>query len=284
MRAFLFCLLFIASLPAQAVEVLASVRPLALIAQAVAGPDARIRQLVPDGQSGHDYSLKPSDRRLLQTAQVVLWLGPAHEHFLANATRQVGGRLLTAQSLPGLRILAQRRLDGAAIKGTVDPHLWLDPSNAALIAQAVAQALAQADPPRAAAYRARAQAFARRSQALGQQLKQDFARLPQRHYLAYHDAYQYLEAPLGLRFAGALSAGHEQQAGAKHLGRIAQTIKTQKVGCLLAEPGFDAALAQRVFNGQPGRFVAVDELFVGAASYEAGLKTMAAGIGRCLAP
>ena len=60
----------------QALEVVASIRPLALIADAVTGDPGQVRQLVPNGASSHEYALKPSDRALLARAGLVLWVGP----------------------------------------------------------------------------------------------------------------------------------------------------------------------------------------------------------------
>jgi zinc transport system substrate-binding protein len=71
----------------QALEMVASIRPLALIADAVMAGHGQVRQLVPNGASSHEYALRPSDRALLARADLVLWVGPAHEHFLPTALR-----------------------------------------------------------------------------------------------------------------------------------------------------------------------------------------------------
>lgn len=281
-------LFLLPALSASAAEVLASIRPLALIATAVMGERGTLNQLVPDGVSSHDYSMRPSDRIGLAHARVVLWIGPAHETFLVKALAASPAEVITAQNLPGITRLAQRDLnDGHALPHTFDAHLWLAPTNAAVIARALAEALGKREPGNASYYRANAAAFAARMQALEARLGQALPPGPRR-YLAYHDAYQYLELPLGLSFAGAVTLGHEQAPGAKHLAQLAQRIRQEKIACLLAEPGFDPALAQRPFDGTPARFVAVDELFTKAPrspqGYEQGLLGMVDGLRACLNP
>lgn len=288
MRLALLALLLLCPGLVAAAEVLASNRPLALIAQAVMQSGGSPIQLVPDGQSTHDYALRPSDRVALARARIVLWLGPEQEPFLAKALAASPARVVAVQALPGLLRLPQRRLEnGGPVAGSLDAHLWLEPRNAAVIARALAETLAQLEPGNAAYYRQQAEAFAQRLTVLQGRLKGQFATLPTRDYLAYHDAYQYLEQPLGLRFRGAVTYSHEQKPGARHMAQLAGVIRAQKVACLLAEPGFDPALVQRIFTGQPARFVSVDEFFVQAPrnsqGYEAGLSQMAAGIHRCLA-
>lgn len=284
-----FALLCCLSLPtaahAQTVEVLASVRPLALIARAVVVDPAQVRQLVPDGVSSHDYALRPSDRRALALADIVLRIGPAHDAFLNRALSGRTGITVEAQSLTGMTLLRQRQRDGSANPGAaVDAHVWLHPGNAAVIAQALAGVLAEADPAHAADYRRNARQFAQRLEALGQRLGKP-ASPGGRPYVAYHDAYQYLEPSLGLRYRGSLTLDAESKPGARHFQLMVERIRTERISCLLAEPGFDKALAERVAGGRALRMESVDEMFTLAPSdatgYERGLAQMASEILRC---
>lgn len=270
----------------QALEMVASIRPLALIADAVMAGHGQVRQLVPNGASSHEYALRPSDRALLARADLVLWVGPAHEHFLPTALR--GRRLLTAQSLPGLHVLPARRLaDGAPVPGSLDPHLWLSPDNAVVIAQALAAELAQKDTVNAERYRRNADAFAGRVRQLTREWQARFAPLASRPLLAYHDAWHYFDDAMGLNFRGSLTLEPEHKPAARHVLLMAQRVQQEKIACLLAEPGADAALARRIFGAQAFHMAAVDELFAstprGPQGYAAAWNGMATAIERCLA-
>lgn len=270
----------------QALEVVASIRPLALIADAVTGDPGQVRQLVPNGASSHEYALKPSDRALLARAGLVLWVGPVHEHFLPSALR--GRPVLTAQDLPGVQKLPSRRLaDGSAVPGSIDPHLWLSTDNAAVIARALAERLAAADAAHAERYRRNADAFAARLQQQKAALQARFRPLQSRPLLAYHDAWHYFDDAMGLNFRGSLTLEPELKPGAQHVLLVARRVQQEQIGCLLAEPGADLALARRVFGLQAFRMAAVDELFAatprGANGFEAGMTAMADAIHHCLA-
>lgn len=269
----------------QALEVVASIRPLALIADAVTAGQGQVRQLVPNGASSHEYALRPSDRALLARADLVLWVGPVHEHFLPAALR--GRHLLTAQELPGLRKLPSRRLaDGVPVPDSLDPHLWLSPDNAVVIARALAVVLAEKDAAHAADYRRNAEAFAARVQQQKSEWLARFAPLRTRPLLAYHDAWHYFDEAMGLNFRGSLTLEPELKPGAQHVLLMARRVQQEQIGCLLAEPGADAALARRIFGAQVFRMAAVDELFArtprSPQGYEAALAGMAAEIQRCL--
>lgn len=272
---------------ARAPEVVASIRPLALIALAVSGGQASVRQLVPDGTSSHDYQLRPSDRVMVSGADIVVWTGPAHEQFLKKTLGNSRALLITAQALPGMDLRAQRSLDGAAaLPGTVDPHLWLDADNAMVIAHALAEALAVRNPAHAASYRRNAATFSAQMTGFKARNAARFSALDSRAVLAYHDAYQYLEPALGLGYRGSLTTHEAGRAGARHFLLMSQRIQKEDLSCLLAEPGFDEALARRAFAGRAARFTVVDEFFAAvpfnAKGYEAGLTQMADEIYRCL--
>jgi len=73
---------------ANKVQVATSIKPLQLIAQDLLGTSGEASYIVPPGASPHDYSLKPSDIRKLRSADVVFWVGPDLEQFLAKAVSQ----------------------------------------------------------------------------------------------------------------------------------------------------------------------------------------------------
>lgn len=70
------------ALPAQATEVATSIKPLELLVRAVAGDSVKVTTLVPPGASPHTYTMRPSQRRALQDADLIFWVGPEMESFL----------------------------------------------------------------------------------------------------------------------------------------------------------------------------------------------------------
>jgi zinc transport system substrate-binding protein len=67
----------------------ASIRPLAFILNELALPTDKVIQLVSNNNSAHHYQLKVSDRRLLESADLVVWVGPELEIFLEKPLQQV---------------------------------------------------------------------------------------------------------------------------------------------------------------------------------------------------
>jgi hypothetical protein len=96
-----------------------------------------------------------------------------------------------------------------------------------------------------------------------------------------------LTMPWGLNFRGSLTLEPEHKPAARHVLLMAQRVQQEKIACLLAEPGADAALARRIFGAQAFHMAVVDELFAstprGPQGYAAAWNGMATAIERCLA-
>lgn len=274
-------LLLAALSPFAHADIVTTIKPLTLIAAEVTAGIERPVQLLPDGLSAHDYSLRPSDRQLLQQAELVIWVGPLHERFLSGLLSGKP-RVLNVSGLPDLKRLPLRRLeDSSALPGSLDTHVWLDPDNAIIIAKAMADILGRQKPALAARYQANAARFATHLKQQWVPLRQRVTALPRRDYAAYHDAYQYLEKSLGLGFAGSLSTSPESRPGAKHLWVMKQRIKERGITCLVREPASSAALLQQV-AAAGSRLAVLDETFRTADSFVAGLTGLAKTMESCL--
>lgn len=187
-------------------SVVASIGPLAMIAREVAGDDAQVQQLIRNGDP-HHYAPKVSDRLGMESAQLVIWMGPAMESVLARQMAMVP----SARQLELLKDESDYEFDGADPR---DPHLWLRPRNAARMAAQIATRLAEIDPPNADGYRQRARDFSRAMANL--QKVQDRALWAYKdvHIVTTHQAYSQFFGPAGVAVES-LSGSADHQHGAR---------------------------------------------------------------------
>ena len=262
-------------------QIVTTIKPLTLIAQEVTKGIEQPIQLLPAGASAHHYALKPSQRVLLQKASLVIWVGSSHENFLQHTLKPLSN-VLSFEQIPQVQKLAWRDLNThQAQANTVDGHLWLNPYNAIALAYAIAQKRGQQNPQYAKQYQKNAQIFEQQTLKQLQQIQEKFKGLSQRNYVAYHDAYQYLERPLGLKYQGSISISPEQKPSAKHLLHLKQQVTQQGWQCLLTEPQFDKGLADKVF-GNHGRYIMIDETFNVATSYGQGFSQLTQSVYDCV--
>ncbi|WP_434593879.1 zinc ABC transporter substrate-binding protein ZnuA [Pseudomonas sp. R4-83] len=301
-RIFSVFVAFIASFlligPAQAeVKVLTSIKPLQLIAAAVQDGVAIPEVLLPPGASPHNYALRPSDVRKVQSVDLLYWIGPDMEGFLP---RVLNGRKLPSvavQDLPGLKLrhFAEDNHSHAEETddhdhdhrpGSLDAHLWLSPVNARVIAEKMAADLSAADPANAERYQHNAKAFDERLDALDQRLKQRLASVEGKPYFVFHEAFDYFEDAYGLKHAGVFAVAAEVQPGAQHVA--AMRTRLQEVGktCVFSEPPLRPRLAETLVAGLPVKLAELDALGgytpATAQGYEQMLEKLGNDLAGCL--
>lgn len=148
-------------------------------------------------------------------------------------------------------------------EGEYNLHLWLDPVNAAVIVEAMADALVRLDPVRTSVYRVNEAALKARLRALDDELKEAFAPVRDRGFVVFHDAWQYLDARYGLRAVGSVTVNPEQAPGAARVAEIREKTTEAKATCVFAEPQFAPRLVQTLVDGTGAGTGTMDPLGAG---------------------
>ncbi|OTG80134.1 zinc ABC transporter substrate-binding protein [Acinetobacter sp. ANC 5054] len=265
-RVLLFCGLALFSVTSWAQGLVVSTQPIYLIAKDVLKGVEQPKLLL-DHQSGHDVSLTPAHRKTVQDANLVIWLGKAHEAPLAKMLNENGKSVAILDS-GIISALPLRDVRGNAIKNSVDTHVWLDPNNAVRIGFFIAALRSQQYPNHKEAYWANARAFAQKLLLTSQKVDVSSRAQP---YWAYHDAYQYLERALNLNFAGAMT---DDPHVAPTLAQIKylKDHRLQPKICLLAEAHTSQNQYQKLGAVV---FQPVDETMSGAGDFITAWKTLA---------
>ncbi|KIH86163.1 Zinc ABC transporter, periplasmic-binding protein ZnuA [Pseudomonas batumici] len=289
-------LLMISPVQAQ-VSVLTSIKPLQLIAAAVQDGVDMPEVLLPPGASPHNYALRPSDVRKVQSVDLLYWIGPDMESFLPRVLKGRSLPTVAVQDLAGMKL---RRFaedshshaeeadehDHDHRPGTLDAHLWLSTVNARVIAARMAADLSAADPANAARYQSNVKAFGERLDALDVRLKARLAGVAGKPYFVFHEAFDYFEDAYGLKHTGVFSVAAEVQPGAQHVA--AMRTRLQEVGktCVFSEPPLRPRLAETLVSGLPVKLAELDALGgytpAGAHGYEQVLEKLGNDLAGCL--
>ncbi len=289
--------LFVISSAQAEVRVLTSIKPLQLIAAAVQDGIAVPEVLLPPGASPHNYALRPSDVRKVQSVELLYWIGPDMESFLPRVLKGRTLPSLAVQDLPGLKLrhFAEDNHSHAEEAdehdhdhrpGSLDAHLWLSPVNARVIADRMAADLSAADPANAARYQSNAKAFDARLDALDARLKTRLAPIAGKPYFVFHEAFDYFEDAYGLKHAGVFSVAAEVQPGVQHVA--AMRMRLQEVGktCVFSEPPLRPRLAETLVAGLPVKLAELDALGgytpASAQGYEQVLEKLGNDLAGCL--
>lgn len=192
-----------AQVPLASAAVVTSMKPLGFIAAAIADGVTETQVLLPDGASEHDYSLRPSDVKRLQNADLVVWIGPEMEAFMDKSTQSIAAnKKVTIAELDGVKPLLITGADddddhhghghGAAEKGDGDHHhgiynmhLWLSPEIARLSAVAIHDKLLELMPQSRAKLDSNLQQFETALAATDKQVSNELAPLKGKGYFVF---------------------------------------------------------------------------------------------------
>ncbi|MEH0834196.1 zinc ABC transporter substrate-binding protein ZnuA [Pectobacterium cacticida] len=97
------------SISTASAAIITSIRPLGFIASAIADGVTPTEVLLPDGASAHDYALRPTDVQRLQSADLVIWVGPNMENFLEKPLMAISStKQITLSALPAIKAELQK--------------------------------------------------------------------------------------------------------------------------------------------------------------------------------
>ena len=258
-------------------QVVTSLKPIELLVKAIATDDVEITTLVQPGASPHNYSMKPSQRRALEAADAIFWVGPEMETFL---TRLLGGSefrdrtysLMHGENVPEVQSDSghgdhddheesgghdDHRHDHGSGE---DPHIWLDPALAVEMARDIHRVLAtlkSADTHVLDANLARfEQAMAETETAINQRL--DPAR--DIDLFTYHDAFTRFVGHYNMNLEGILTLNPELSPGAGHIAEVQEKLRNANQPCLLTEPQFNRQWWRSITEGLDITFSTWDPL------------------------
>lgn len=260
------------SVSSYAKDFVVSTQPLYLIAKEVTAGIEQPTLLLNSHDTGHEAHLTPKARQAIQDAQQIVWFGKQYEVALENSLAKEK-KAIAIFDYPLMHRLPQRDLKGQAMAGSLDPHVWLDPNNAVRIAFFVASLRGQLNPQHKAKYMQNAQNFAKRM------LDASKINLNKKEqpYWAYHDAYQYLERSLKLKYVGGLTVDHHLAPTPAQLVYLNQN-RPQPQMCLLAEYHADKSLQQKL---QPVKMSRVDEAMSKEKDFIQGWLNVANTVNQC---
>ena len=242
----LLSLLLLFCLPAQAEEpvVLVTIKPLRWLVQALAPADANVQTLIPDGQSPHDFQLRPLDVARIQQSALLVWVGPGLEPWL----KQIADRLPANRQfvfLPhtfhdhGAKQHNNAHADHAEEKvAETDPHIWLDPIALREQSTQVSKSLLAIYPAKADEINRRLTQFQETISVLDQEVSAQLKPVAQTGFVVYHDGYQRIVQRYHLNQRAAVWRHESIPAGAKERAALLALLNSGDVKCLFYEPEY----------------------------------------------
>ncbi|TCD16272.1 zinc ABC transporter substrate-binding protein [Oricola cellulosilytica] len=290
------------------VAVATSIKPVHSLVAAVMEGVGTPALLVDGAGSPHSYSLKPSQAAALENAEVIFWVGPALESFLAKplATIAAEARVTELMEVEGQTLLGFREggefeshddaegpehsandPDMHAEEGAFNPHIWLDPRNAIVLVEQIETVLSEVDPEQATQYQANANKIVAKLESLTEEIGEMLEAAREGKFIVFHDAYRYFEERFDIHATGSVTVSPEVAPGAARIAEIKGRIRETETVCVFSEPQFEPKLIATLIADTNAKSGVLDPLGAGLADgpelYFELMRNMATTLVDCLA-
>ena len=142
--------------------------------------------------------------------------------------------------------------------GEYDPHIWLDPANAKIILNEMAEHLIENDEKNSSVYKKNLAKALKDIDKLIEETKSELNKSVAS--IVFHDAYQYFETRFNVNILGAFTVNTDVMPGAEQLAEIREIIEHDKVACVFSEPQFNPNIIKAVAKDMNIKTGVVDPL------------------------
>jgi zinc/manganese transport system substrate-binding protein len=225
---------------ADKINLVASFSILGDFARNVGGDRVSVTSLVGANGDAHVYTPSPADAKKIADARLVVVNGLGFEGWLSRLVKSSGGKARIVTASNGI---TPRQLDGHA-----DPHAWQSVANAKIYVADIRDALSVADPAGAAIYKANAEAYLARLDALEADVRAAVAGIPEarRKVISTHDAFGYFADAYGISFIAPQGVSTEAEPSARDIAAIIKQVKSAKIPAVFLENISDPRLMRRI--------------------------------------
>ncbi|MCQ1834082.1 metal ABC transporter solute-binding protein, Zn/Mn family [Neorhizobium galegae] len=246
---------------ADTLKVVASFTVLGDVVSQVGGKHVKVTNLVGPNGDPHEFEPSPTDARNLKAAQVAFVSGEGLEGWM--------DRLITASGYKGKPVVVSEGVNTRTMdedgKTVTDPHVWNSPVNVKVWVANIEKALSEADPADTGAFKANAEAYIQKLDAMNAYAHSKFDAVPadRRKVLTSHDAFGYFGREYNVSFLAPLGLSTETEASAADVAKLIEQIKAEGVKTYFLENSNDPRLVKQIAKAtaaQPGGELYVESL------------------------
>ena len=244
---------------AQPLRVVTTLSVYADLVKQIGGEEVQVSYVASPRFNPHFIECKPSDVLKVKKADLLVhsgldleaWRGPLLDAAGNPDLFQGGkGELDLSTGIPLLEVpdkALSRLMGDIHIYG--NPHYWLNPENAKIMAKEIERKLSQLDPAHEAAYQRRLGEFSSRLDAKIAEWKRQAASIQGKEVIAYHNEWPYLAEFLGIKIEQFLEPKPGIPPNPKHIGFLEGYVKSRGVRAIIQSTyfprGSSEALAKR---------------------------------------
>jgi zinc transport system substrate-binding protein len=236
-------------------NIVVTIKPLEGLVRAIAKDTVNIQRLLPDYASPHNYHFRPSDIRKIKSAHLVFRIDEDFERFITPLLQTLNhsSMMISLADLSQIKLLAfskeNKDMDNehyqhknnhhhAHQHGDQDLHIWMSPHNGMVMAEKIANELAQLNPQQHSFYQQNLIDLNKKIQQFADSFYLQAQQLQDEPYLVFHDSWSYFANTFHLHKLATINLHADIQPGVKTIINTRKKIKQYHARCLFSEPQF----------------------------------------------
>lgn len=252
------------------VNVITSFYPIYEFAKEIGGEEANVINLLPTGVEPHDWTPRSQDILNTSKAQLFLYNGAGLEGWVPNFLKGLSAdaTVKAVEVSQGIKLIeatgddghghghahdheedgaenehnhadedhdANHESEGETDSHAVDPHTWVSPKSAMIMAENIKNSYIEADPAHQKLYESRYEELVSKLQALDGKFTEQLASLPKKEIVVSHQAFGYLCRDYGLTQHAIMGLSPEAEPRAQDLIALAKMVKEEDIRYIFFE-------------------------------------------------
>ena len=209
------------------------------------GTGLQVERLVTENVSClHDYTLKVRQMQAISGADAVILSGMGLEDFLEDALSSAACVIDASQGIAPLEHHEEHHHEehGHAHAHAQDPHIWLSPANAKVMAENICRGLCKLYPTHAETFRSNLPGLLSQLDALQAYGEAQLSGLSSRELITFHDGFSYFAESFDLHILRAIEEESGSEASAAQLIELINLVNAHQIKAIFTEiNGADAA-------------------------------------------
>ena len=245
----------------QKIRVVVTILPLAEFVEQVGKDKVHVTVMIPPGAEPHTYEPTPNQLKEVSTADLYVKVGTGLEFELywLDKLLALSKKMRLCDGSFGVELLSMNAdVHDGHPHGFADPHIWLSPKRVIRMVENIENALIEISPANAQFYKANAQDFISRLQALDSEIKNKLAAFSGRSFLVVHPEWGYLAVDYSLEQISLEKEGKELTA--QEISEILKRAKEKNIRAVLTSPQFSQKTAEVIAKEINAGLITTDAL------------------------
>ncbi len=230
-----------------AVRVVTSFYPLYFLATEIGGEHVEVENLIAAGVEPHDWTPKSKDLTIASNAQLFLYHGVGLESWADDFFKGLSkdSTVVIKEMSKGISLIhgdeeeheEEEHADehGHSHSHAIDPHTWVSPKSALLLAENVKLSLIEVDADHKADYERNYEVLKKQLESLDEEYTAKLSQVSQKNMVVSHQAFGYLARDYGLKQLTIMGLSPDAEPLAQDILRIANFVKDNGVKYIFFE-------------------------------------------------